>query len=100
MYVILLIFIFVNVANDIGKGIGEMFVEYRCTSFEKFTGYLVNTSSFLDINFLAKFCFGVCVCWFVWGVFYDTVYARVVLMENYKKDVCDTINFYFCKCCK
>jgi hypothetical protein len=25
---------------------------------------------------------------------------KIALMENDKKDVCDTINFYFCKCCK
>ena len=42
-----------------------MFVEYRCTSFEKFTWYLVNTSSFLDINFVHQFCYSVCLL--VWN---------------------------------
>jgi hypothetical protein len=62
-----------------------MFVEYRCTSFEKFIGYLVNTSSFL-LNFFHQFCYTLCVCWYeikINGVFLrifsDTVYARVVV---------------------
>jgi hypothetical protein len=61
---------------------GEMFVEYRCTSCEKLTGYLVNTSSFLDINFAivsvfvglksrSKLLFG--------AFFPNTGYARVVV---------------------
>jgi hypothetical protein len=32
-----------------------MFIEYRWTSFQKFTWYLVNTSSFLDIYFVDQF---------------------------------------------
>jgi hypothetical protein len=63
-----------------------MFIEYRWTSFDKFTWYLVNTSSFLDIYFVDQFSYSVCVCWFeikinvvLWSIFSDTVYARVVV---------------------
>jgi hypothetical protein len=65
-----------------------MFIEYRWTRFEKFTWYLANTSSFLDIYFVDQFSYSVCVCWFeikinvvLWSVFSDTVYARVVVFK-------------------